>query len=250
MNKLGIVGFLVIIASVVFAQLYHNAPLSGLLDLSAFLIVFGGTVGAILIQSSSNQLKHALYQLLTLFSNPPYSLDKQMKLLKKWSVLSRQEGLLSLEKENITGLDNFTKAGLTLIADGCDEGILQDILEQEIEFEIDQHERSAQVFDAMGGYSPTVGIIGAVLGLIQAMAFLDQPDMLGQGIAVAFVATIYGVAFANFIFLPIANKIRLNYQHQALFQEMSMVGFIAIAHGENSLFLERRLTGYLSRAAY
>ena len=250
MNKLGIVGFIVIISSIVLSQLYHHAPISGLFDLSAFLIVVGGTFGAILIQSSLKQLKHAFDQLFTLFSKPPYSLEEQVDLLKRWSVMSRQEGLLSLEKESADDLDPFTQTGLLMIADGCDQVILQEILQQEIELEMDQHERGAQVFEAMGGYSPTIGIIGAVLGLIQAMAFLDQPELLGQGIAVAFVATIYGVAFANFIFLPIANKMRLNYQHQALFQEMSMVGFVAIAHGESSLLLERRLHGYLSRADY
>lgn len=250
MNKLGLVGFVVILLSVLIAQLYHNAPLSSLFDLAAFLIVFGGTIGAILIQSSAKQLQQAYQQLMSLFSQPRYSLQAQIQLLKRWSLLSRQEGLLSLEKDNIEGIDAFTQIGVLMLVDGCDRNVLQDILQQEIELEMDQHERSAQVFDAMGGYSPTIGIIGAVLGLIQAMAFLDQPELLGQGIAVAFIATIYGVAFANFIFLPIANKIRLNYQHQALFQEMSMVGLIAIADGENSLLLERRLHGYLARAAY
>lgn len=250
MNKLGLVGFLAIISSVVFAQFYHNAPISGLFELSAFLIVLGGTLGAILIQSSPKQLALALKQLLTLFSKPNYSLYEQMQLLKSWSLLSRKEGLLRLERENMDSLDKFTKMGLSMIVDGSDEVILQEILQQEIELEMELQERSAQVYDAMGGYSPTIGIIGAVLGLIQAMAFLEQPELLGQGIAVAFIATIYGVAFANFIFLPIANKIRLNYQHQALFQEMSMVGFVAISHGENSLLLERRLSGYISRAIY
>ena len=250
MSKIGLIGFVVIIASIIFAQLYHDAPLSGLLDFSAFLIVFGGTVGAILIQSSSKQLSHACKQLLTLFAKPRYQLAQQIALIKRWSVISRQDGLLSLEKENRDNLDSFTEKSLLMLVDGCDPVVLQEILQQEIELEIDKNERSAQVFDAMGGYSPTIGIIGAVLGLIQAMAFLDQPELLGQGIAIAFVATIYGVAFANFIFLPIANKIRLNYQHQALFEEMSMIGIIAIAHGENSLLLERRLNGYLSRAVY
>jgi len=250
MNRMGLVGFIVIVSSVLLAQLYHNAPLSGLLDLAAFLIVFGGTVGTILIQSSTKQLKDASTQLLTLFTPPSYSLDEQIQKLKRWSLLSRQEGFLSLEKESLEDNDSFTQIGIAMLVDGCDKAALQEVLQQEIELEMDQHERSAQVFDAMGGYSPTIGIIGAVLGLIQAMAFLDQPELLGQGIAVAFVATIYGVAFANFIFLPIANKIRLNYQHRALFQEMSMVGLIAIADGENSLLLERRLHGYIARAAF
>jgi len=250
MNRLSITGFVVILLSVSFAQLYHNAPLSSLFDLAAFLIVFGGTIGSILIQSSAKQLQQACKQLMSLFTDPRCSLQEQIRLLKRWSVLSRQEGLLILEKENIENIDDFTQIGVSMLVDGCGRNTLQDILQQEIELEMDQHERSAQVFDAMGGYSPTIGIIGAVLGLIQAMAFLDQPELLGQGIAVAFVATIYGVAFANFMFLPIANKIRLNYQHQALFQEMSMVGLMAIADGENSLLLERRLHGYLARAAY
>ena len=102
----------------------------------------------------------------------------------------------------------------------------------------------------MGGYSPTIGIIGAVLGLIQAMGYLDQPDKLGEGIAVAFVATIYGVGFANFIYLPIANKIRLYYQYVALYKEMTLIGLIAIANGDNGLLLDRRLSGYINRASY
>ena len=143
-----------------------------------------------MIQSSPKQLKHALKQLFTLFSKPNYSLYEQMKLLKSWSVLSRKEGLLRLEKENTSLLDSFTRTGLSMIVDGSDEVILQDILQQEIELEMELQERSAQVYDAMGGYSPTIGIVGAVLGLIQAMAFLDQPELLGEGIAVAFIATI------------------------------------------------------------
>jgi len=250
MNKLGSIGFLIIVVSIVSAQLYHDAPISGLFDLAAFLIVFGGTLGAIFIQSSYKQLKDATQQLIGCFAQPQYSLDDQILRIKRWSVVSRQEGLLSLEKENLDKLDDFTQIAVSMLVDGCDPDSLSEILQQEIELEIEQHERSAQVFDAMGGYSPTIGIIGAVLGLIQAMAFLDQPELLGQGIAIAFVATIYGVAFANFLFLPIANKIRLNYQHQALYQEMSLVGMVAIAHGENSLLLERRLHGYVARAVY
>lgn len=250
MNKIGIIGFIVAIASILVAQLYHNSPISGLFDLSAFLIVFGGTLGAILVQSSPKQLKQAVVQLRYLFSEPHDSLKEQAKLLKHWSVLSRQEGLLSLEKESSEGLDDFTRMGLAMIADGCNEGVLKDILQQEMQLEMEQSERTAQVYEAMGGYSPTIGIIGAVLGLIQALSYLDQPELLGQGIAVAFIATIYGVGFANFIYLPIANKVRAIYQHKALFQEMSTVGFIAIAYGENSLLLERRLHGYLARAEY
>ncbi|WP_413701324.1 MotA/TolQ/ExbB proton channel family protein [Psychromonas sp. KJ10-10] len=122
--------------------------------------------------------------------------------------------------------------------------------DDDIDLDSEHQERSAEIFESMGGYSPTIGIIGAVLGLIQSMSYLDQPDKLGAGIAVAFVSTVYGVGFANFIYLPIANKIRLRYQFVALYKEMTLIGLVAIAHGDNGLLLERRLNSYINRASY
>lgn len=252
MNKLGLFGFVVIISSILFAQSYHGSSISGLFDLPAFLIVFGGTFGAILVQTSSKQLKHALSLLPLIFTSPTHSLRLQSKKIQKWSQKSRQHGLLSLEKENQEDrqLDPFTKKGLSMLIDGCEQMALQEILQQDIDLDSEHQERSAQLYESMGGYSPTIGIIGAVLGLIQAMTYLDQPDKLGEGIAVAFLATIYGVGFANFIYLPIANKIRLRYQFIALYKEMTLIGLLAIAHGDNGLLLERRLNGYIDRASY
>lgn len=250
MNKLALLGFLIIVFSLLFAQSYHGLSVKGLFDLPAFLIVFGGTVGAVLVQTSSKQCRHALRLVPKIFTTPSLSLAVQSKKMQDWSFKSRQQGLLSLEKENTTNLDPFTQKGLAMIVDGCDHLTLQDILQQDIDLDSEHHERSAQIFESMGGYSPTIGIIGAVLGLIQALGYLDQPDKLGEGIAVAFVATIYGVGFANFIYLPVANKIRLYYQYVALYKEMTLIGLIAIFHGENGLLLERRLTGYLDRASY
>ncbi|MCG6199823.1 flagellar motor protein [Psychromonas antarctica] len=250
MNKLGFLGFFIIISSLLFAQIYHGSSLKGLFDLPAFLIVFGGTLGAVLVQTSSKQLLHALTLLPEIFTSPSLSLTEQSKKIQEWSYKSRQHGLLSLEEENGENLDPFTQKGLAMLVDGCDQAVLQDILQQDIELDSEHHERSAQLFESMGGYSPTIGIIGAVLGLIHAMGYLDQPDKLGEGIAVAFIATIYGVGFANFIYLPIANKIRLYYQYVALYKEMTLIGLIAIAQGDNSLLLERRLNGYINRASY
>ncbi|PKF62925.1 flagellar motor protein [Psychromonas sp. psych-6C06] len=252
MNKLGLFGFVIIVTSILFAQSYHGSSVAGLFDLPAFLIVFGGTFGAILVQTSSKQLLHALSLLPQIFSAPKYSLLEQSKKIQRWSNKSRQHGLLSLEKENEQdkSLDPFTKKGLSMLIDGCDQVILQDVLQQDIDLDSEHQERSAQLYESMGGYSPTIGIIGAVLGLIQAMSYLDQPEKLGSGIAVAFVATIYGVGFANFIYLPIANKIRLHYQFVALYKEMTLIGLLAIAHGDNGLLLERRLHGYIDRASY
>lgn len=250
MNKLGVLGFFIILGSLLFAQSYHGASIKGLFDLPAFLIVFGGTLGAVLVQTSSKQLLHALTLLPQLFITPSLSLIEQSRRIQDWSYKSRQHGLLSLENENSEHIDPFTQKGLAMLVDGCDQLALQDILQQDIDLDSEHHERSAQLFESMGGYSPTIGIIGAVLGLIQAMGYLDQPDKLGEGIAVAFIATIYGVGFANFIYLPVANKIRLYYQYVALYKEMTLIGLIAIVHGDNSLLLDRRLSGYIDRASY
>lgn len=184
------------------------------------------------------------------FFSPPLPLHKQSLLIQKWSDKSRKLGLLSLEPNANESLDEFTSKALSMLVDGCEPLVLQEILQQDIDLESEHYERSAQIYESMGGYSPTIGIIGAVMGLIQAMGYLSEPDKLGAGIAVAFVATIYGVGFANFIFLPIANKIRLYYQYIALYKEMTLIGLLAIAHGENSLLLERRLSGYLDRGSY
>lgn len=250
MNKLGFLGFFIIVCSLLFAQGYHGSPIEGLFDLPAFLIVFGGTLGAVLVQTSSKQFLHALSLLAQIFTAPSFSLVEQSKNIQGWSHKSRQHGLLILEKENTTDLDPFTQKGLAMLVDGCDHLVLQDILQQDIDLESEHYERSAQLYESMGGYSPTIGIIGAVLGLIQAMGYLDQPDKLGGGIAVAFIATIYGVGFANFIYLPIANKIRLYYQYTAIYKEMTLIGLIAIVHGDNGLLLERRLSGYIDRGSY
>lgn len=250
MSKLSFLGAGVIISSLAFAQLYHGAPISALFNLPALLIVLGGTLGAILIQTSTKQFRHALSLLPLIFLSRPPLLKEQAIRLHRWSELSRKTGLLSLEKELLSSIDTFTKKALAMLVDGANENALQDILQQDIDLECEHQERSAQVHESMGGYSPTIGIIGAVLGLIQAMNYLDQPDKLGAGIAVAFISTIYGVGFANFLFLPIANKIRLHYQYIALYQEMTLIGVLAILRGENSLLLDRRLQTYINKASY
>ena len=157
----------------------------------------------------------------------------------------RQQGLLALENQAEQEEDNFTRQGLGMIVDGVSTEDIRMLLEADIDIEQERNEHAARVFEAMGGYSPTIGIIGAVLGLIQAMFHLEDPSALGAGIAVAFVATIYGVGFANLIYLPIANRLRAFHYHYALFQEMTLEGLLAIAHGENGVQVERRLRAYL-----
>lgn len=158
---------------------------------------------------------------------------------------ARQQGLLALENQIPSVSDPLTQAGLQMIVDGVDKEQLVDLLEKQISSEEYQLEQNAKVFEAYGGYAPCMGIVGAVLGLIHAMGLLDQPELLGPSIGVAFTATIYGVVSANTIFLPMGNRCKTCNHEIMKFKEMTLEGLISIASGENSMQLKRRLEPYL-----
>ncbi|MGH8684983.1 MAG: flagellar motor protein, partial [Nitrosospira sp.] len=162
-----------------------------------------------------------------------------------WSAAARKEGLLALDP-HIEGIDDpFVKKGLQLVVDGTEPLVLKRVLEVEIETFEDLHRQGARVWEAAGGYAPTIGILGAVMGLIQVMENLSDPTHLGAGIAVAFVATIYGVGLANLAFLPIANKLKTLIARQVLMREMLVDGLVGIANGENPRLIAGRLKGYM-----
>ncbi len=245
MDKLGLFGFVLAFASIFLAESLTGGAIGFLLNGPAFLIVFGGTLGAVLIQTPAAQFKHAIQQLPKVFVSPKFEMQAQVARILVWSNKARQHGFLALE--NISQdkkLDALTQYGLAMVVDGVEVSKLRSLLEQKVDLEQEYYEKSTKVFDAMGGYSPTMGIIGAVLGLIQAMALLDSPTTLGPAIGVAFVATIYGVGFANFIYLPIAHKLRSVYYRQALYQEMTIEGLLAIVNGDNGLTIKRRLDSF------
>ncbi len=206
---------------------------------------WGEPGGAVILQTPRKFLLEALRQTRWMVVPPDWDLVAQAERLQSWAIFARQQGLLALENQAEQESDEFTRHGLTMIVDGVSVDDIRMLLEADIDIEQERNEHSARVFEAMGGYSPTIGIIGAVIGLIQAMFHLEEPAALGAGIAVAFVATIYGVGFANLLYLPIANRLRAFHYHYALFQEMTLEGLIAIAHGENGPQVERRLKAYL-----
>lgn len=245
MDKLSFAGLLFAFGSILVGQWLSDGSLSILLNGHAFVIVVGGTFGAAMLQSSVKQFRAAFIQLPWVFVPPLLSLNELSERILNWSYLVRQHGFLVLEEELSELDDDFARKGLSLLIDGADSDSLRQILEQHIDIEQDKLERAARVFESMGGYSPTIGIIGAVLGLIQAMTYLTTPEQLGAGIAVAFVATIYGVGFANFVYLPVANKLRNVYYEYAVYQEMVLAGLMSIADGENSLSLQRRMSNFL-----
>ena len=164
--------------------------------------------------------------------------------LYTFSTTARQQGLLALENSIASASDDFTRDGIQMIVDGVDKDALKEILEQGIAVEEAKYEPYAKMLEAMGGYSPTMGIIGAVLGLIHAMSLLDRPDELGPAIAVAFVATIYGLVLANLICLPASNLIKGIVANQTLYKYMTLEGLVSIAAGENTMMLKRRLAVY------
>ena len=242
---MGMFGLVLALLAVAVAQWWHGGSLLTRLDGPAFVIVVGGTWGAVILQTPRKYMLAALAQARWMLFPPQRDLVQQAERLQAWAQFARQQGLLALENQAEEESDPFTRQGLTMIVDGVSIDDIRRLLEADIDIEQERNEHAARVFEAMGGYSPTIGIIGAVIGLIQAMFHLEEPGTLGAGIAIAFVATIYGVGFANLLYLPIANRLRAFHYHHGLYQEMTLEGLLAIAHGENGQQVERRLRAYL-----
>ena len=193
----------------------------------------GGTLGAAFIQTPLAVFKRALAMLGWVFRAPRAPFREGIGQVVNWSNTARKEGLLGLEASADMEPDLFARKGLQLLADGCEADTLRSILEVELITRENRDLRAARVYESMGGYSPTIGIIGAVMGLIHVMGNLADPSMLGSGIAVAFVATIYGVALANLFLLPVAAKSRRWCSSSPDTAEMILEGLLSIAEGEN-----------------
>ncbi len=245
MDKSSIFGLFLGIGAVLIGQLISGGSGFALLNLPAFLIVFGGTLGAALLQTPFVVFQRALKQLIWIFQPPSLDLSGSIQKILSWSNTSRHTGLLGLENQILDEEDPFVQKGLTLLVDGADADTIRYTMDLEMVVQREKQLDAAKTYEAMGGYSPTIGIIGAVLGLIEAMNYLTEPKLLGVGIATAFVATIYGVGFANLVYLPIANKIRYHIYSLQNHQELMVEGLIAIAHGENPRNIEMRLRAFI-----
>lgn len=244
MDKLSISGLLIAILAIYLGFIIDGGSISSLLELPAFIIVFGGTLGAVMLQSSQVQFLHAITLLKWLFVPPKYDVEQGIESIVEWAEKARESGFLSLEYIAEEENDFFVNKGLNLLVDGAEVENLRVSLELDLDLYREHNLRSAHVFESMGGYSPTIGILGAVLGLIHAMSNLADPELLGQGIATAFVATIYGVGFANLIYLPVANKIKAIVHQQTMYREMMTEGIIAIALAENPHAIENKLSAF------
>jgi len=245
MDILSIIGVIFGFLAIVGGNFLEGGDTAALINLPALIIVFGGTLGATFLHFPPKIFFHSLKVLLLIVRPRKHLLNEQIEKVGVWSALARKEGLLGLEVVVDKEQDQFAKKGLQLLVDGNEPEVIRDCLEVELNTIEHNEMQAAKVYEAMGGYSPTIGIIGAVVGLIQVMQNLADPELLGAGIATAFVATIYGVGFANLLFLPISNKLKLEAYALVQAKEMMLEGITAIAEGENPRNIELKLSGYI-----
>ena len=244
-DYLTLLGAVLAVGAIVGGNWLEGGKASSLLQLTALVIVLGGTVGAVLIQTPWRDFKIAIAHLAWVILPPVYGRAVTMEKIIGWSRLARRDGLLVLEQRMEEEADPFVKKGMRLLVDGLPPDDIRAVMEVEIENALSRLTCAGRLYEAMGGYSPTIGIIGAVLGLIHVMNNLADTAQLGAGIAVAFVATIYGVGFANLFFIPVSNKLTSLSRDQMEFQEMVLEGFVMIADGDNPVAIQSKLEGYL-----
>lgn len=244
-DLLSLSGLTVAIVAVLLGQHLEGGSVTTLLNGPAILIVVGGSIGATMLQSPLPVFVRAMAMLVWVIRPPQFQPEAQMKEIIKWAQLARREGLLGLEDVVETVRNAYARKGLQLVIDGNDPETIRETLELDAMARERHDMNAAKVIDGMGGYAPTLGILGAVLGLIEVMNNLADPARLGQGIAVAFVATVYGVGLANLVFIPTANKLKALVREESRIKELVTVGIMAIAAGENPRVVEARLQGLM-----
>lgn len=246
MDKISLAGLALGLVAIVGGQVLEGGHVASLVQPTALLIVLGGTLGAVMLQSPLPVFLAGMKMGVWVFFPPVVDPRQLINDIGRWSHIARKEGLLALEAQILALPDPFARKGLQLLVDGAEPERLREVLEVEISAYEASLKLASKVWESAGGYSPTIGILGAVMGLIHVMENLTDPAKLGSGIAVAFVATIYGVGAANLIFLPIAKKLMANIGRLVTVREMLVDGLVGIANGDNPRIVESRLQGYLA----
>ncbi len=247
MDRLTIVGIFVALFAIFGGQILDGGNIGALINPAAFIIVVGGSFGAVMIQTHMKTFVKAMKISRWIFLPPVQPMATGIKKVTAWSHLARKEGLLGLEKNIDPNLDPYILKGLNMLVDGNDPDAIRSAMYVELDVTIKELLRASKVYESLGGYSPTIGIVGAVLGLIHVMSNLAEPELLGAGIATAFVATIYGVGFANLFFLPVYHKLRAIISETSQYMEMILEGIAGIAEGENPRVIQMKLEGYLGK---
>src|SRR3989441_1287132 len=242
-----VLGIVVALGGILLGQAIEGGSLLQILQPTAAMIVFGGTLGAVMISFPMSVLKQAAGDLMHVFKEDNVQPNDVIDEVVRFTNKARREGIISLEKDATGVKDEFFRKSIMMAVDGSEPKELRQTMEVELQYMEERGEQSAKVYEAAGGFAPTIGIIGAVLGLIQVMQHLDNIDEVGKGIAVAFVATIYGVASANILFLPAAGKLKIKHRKRMIIKEMMLEGTLGILEGQNPRLIEGKLTAFLEK---
>lgn len=245
MDFVALIGLIIGVGAIIAGNIVEGGTTAHLVQLTAAIIVFGGTLGAVILSFPLKDLLTAIQSLRFIFRNRKIDFDKTIGTILELLVIARRKGLLALQEELNRINDSFLRRGITYVIDGLAPGIIKESLYQEIFAYEEVMRKAARVFDSAGGYAPTIGIIGAILGLIHVLKNVTDPIRIGVGIATAFVATIYGVGSANLIFIPMAKRITNKLEDEVLLMEIMVEGILAIEAGMNPYFLRTKLESFI-----
>jgi chemotaxis protein MotA len=245
MDLATLLGIAIAFLGILVGQAIEGGSVFQILQPTAAMIVFGGTLGATMIGFPLSVIKQAASDLMHVFKDDEIEPNAVIDEIIKFTNKARREGIISLEKDAASVKDDFFRKSIMMAVDGSEPKELRQTMEVELQYMEERGEHSPKVYEAAGGFAPTIGIIGAVLGLIQVMQHLDNIEEVGKGIAVAFVATIYGVASANIIFLPAAGKLKFKHRKKMIIKEMMLEGTLGILEGQNPRLIETKLTSFL-----
>jgi chemotaxis protein MotA len=248
MDILTLVGATMAVGAIIGGNLMEGGHTDSLIQGTAFFIVMGGTLGAVMVQTPISTFIHSMKLARWVVMPPKAATNEMVEKILSWSQIARREGLLGLQDISDEEPDVFSKKGLQMLVDGNEPDVIRMVMETDLTVSESRDVSAAKVFEGFGGYSPTIGIIGAVMGLIHVMNNLADPSALGPGIAVAFVATIYGVGLANIFFLPMASKLKSIIGDQVQFREMIIDGLVSVAEGENPRSIESKLQSYKNQS--
>lgn len=245
MDIVAIIGAVAGIAFILVGQALEGGNINQLIQVTAAFIVFGGTFGAVVLSFPPSTLMDSLKSIKIVFFSSAPDYNSIIQKIISYAQKARKEGVISLEQDAKIEDNDFMRLGLELVSDGTDPKLVRDMLENKMSQDEARETGASKVWESAGGFSPTIGIIGAVLGLIQVMQNLSDPSKLGAGIAVAFVATVYGVGFANLLSIPMSTNLKFKSKQSMVLREMILEGILAIQAGESPALIERKLQTYL-----
>ncbi len=244
-----LVGLIVALVGVIGGNIVEGGKVSALFNISAMMIIFGGTIGATMVSVGMGQFMRMPKLIGAAFKKPHVEPHQVVESLVAFAQKARREGLLALEEEVQNLQDKFMAKGLQMVVDGADPEMVEGVLLTEVSLEEKRKHTDAAMFEAAGGFAPTMGIIGTVLGLIHVLSSLENPDELGPAISVAFLATFWGIFIANLFFLPLAGKLKANAKEETEMKEMIVEGILSIQKGDSPTIVREKLQAFLSPEA-